>query len=192
MIGGRDAEQIDALPVPATPAWSVHDVIAHLSGIGDDGTSGNMDGAPGEAWTAAQVARGRSRSIAELLERWSTTGPLMEGFLSSPTGALAAAAVLDIHTHEADLRHALGEPAANLGEFLPWARHRLETGFNDLVADSGLAPVVVACPDWEWFRSRFGRRTEEEVRGFGWSADPDAYLDLWFIFGRALQSLGER
>ena len=55
----------DGAVVPATPEWTVHDVIAHLSGIAVDGTTGNMEGAPGDAWTAAQVARNVGRPIAD-------------------------------------------------------------------------------------------------------------------------------
>jgi len=59
------------------------------------------------------------------------------------------------------------------------------------VAAAGLPPVTVEAADLEWFRGRLGRRTEDEVRGYGWSADPDPYLDTFFIFGRATRSLGE-
>lgn len=180
------------LTVPATPRWTVHHVVAHVSGVAADGTSGNMAGAPGEEWTAAQVQRSASRSIAELLAEWERTGPLMEGFLSSPAGVHASAAVMDIHTHEADLRHALGVPVDVPDDFLDWAGDAMREGFVEAVAAAGLPPVDVTAPDFEWFRGRLGRRTEAEVRAFEWSADPGPYLDVFFIFGRAEQSLGER
>jgi len=41
------------LPVAATPEWTVHCVVAHVAGIAVDASTGNMEGAPGEAWTAA-------------------------------------------------------------------------------------------------------------------------------------------
>lgn len=180
------------LPVPATPRWTVHDVVAHVSGVAADGTSGNMAGAPGEEWTAAQVQRSATRSIAELLAEWEGTGQLMEGFLSSPAGVNASAAVMDIHTHEADLRHALGLPLEVPVDFLAWAGEAMRDGFAEAVAAAGLPPVEVTAPDVEWFRGRLGRRTDAEVRAFEWSADPGPYLDSFFIFGRAEQSLGER
>jgi len=179
------------LVVPATPEWSVHDVIAHLSGIAVDGTSGNMEGAPGDAWTAAQVARNVDRSIAEMLAEWTLVGPLMEGFLSSPAGQNASSAVIDIHTHEADLRHALGLPVAVPSDFLAWAGPRLRDGFNAAVEKAGLAPVTVVVSDLELFRGRLGRRTDGEVLALEWSTPAAEYLDLFFIFGRAEQSLGE-
>jgi uncharacterized protein (TIGR03083 family) len=192
IVGLVGADGLDpTMRVPATPSWNVHDVIAHVSGIAADGTSGNMAGAPGEEWTAAQVARGAGKSIAELLAEWDATGPLMAGFLSSPAGAAAGAAVMDIHTHEADLRHALGLPVAVPAEFLAWAGEAMRAGFAEQCTTAGLAPVEITASDFEWFRGRLGRRTEAEVAAYGWSADPAGYLDEFFIFGRAAEPLGE-
>lgn len=179
------------LIVPATPSWTVHDVLAHVSGIAADGTSGNMAGAPGDEWTAAQVARGAGKSIAELLSEWGQTGVMMAGFLSSPAGANASAAVIDIHTHEADLRHALGLPVAVPSDFLEWAGVAMRERFAGQCEEAGLPSVDVAVDDFEWFRGCLGRRTEAEVLSYDWSADPAPYLDTFFIFGRASASLRE-
>lgn len=179
------------LVVPATPAWSVHDLVAHVTGVAADATSGNMAGAPGEAWTAAQVERNRGRAVAEMVEEWGTTGPGLEAFLSGPGGEMAGAAVMDIHTHEADLRHALGLPFEVPADFMAWAGPQLREGFAGQVAEAGLPPVDVEVDDVTLFRARLGRRTETEVRGYRWSANPDPYLDSFFIFGRAAHSLGE-
>lgn len=180
-----------SLPVPATPEWDLHDVVAHVSGVAVDGTSGNMAGAPGDEWTAAQVARNVGRPIDEMVAEWSQVGPLMEGFLSSPSGTMASAAVMDIHTHEADLRHALGLPASVPAAFLDWAGPMLSNGFAEAVATAGLPPVSMEASAFEWFRGRLGRRTESEVAAYGWSAPAADHLDVFFIFGRATQSLGE-
>lgn len=179
------------LVVPATPDWTVHDVVAHLSGIAVDGTTGNMEGAPGDAWTAAQVARNAHRSIAEMIEEWGETGPFMEAFLSSPAGQQASAAVMDIHTHEADLRHALGLPIEVPEDFLSWAGDVMRDGFQSQLAESGLAPVQLEASDFEWFRGRLGRRTAAEVVALGIPEPHEPYLDAFFIFGRAQVSLGE-
>jgi uncharacterized protein (TIGR03083 family) len=181
----------DATAVPATPGWSVHDVVAHLRGIVADGLSGNMDGAPGEAWTAAQVARGAFVPTADLLAEWADQAPVFEAFLSSPAGARVSAAVVDVHTHEADLRHALGLPAAVPSAFLDWVAPTLLDGFAAAVEAAALPPITVAAPPFEVFRGRLGRRTELEVSALDWSADPAPYLDEWFIFGRRTVTLGE-
>ena len=110
---------------------------------------------------------------------------------SSPEGAPRLNGVFDVHTHEADLRNALGLPVDVPADFLGWVAGIFRAGFADAVAAAGLPPVTVEAADLEWFRGRLGRRTEDEVRGYGWSADPDPYLDTFFIFGRATRSLGE-
>lgn len=182
----------ESLVVPATPEWSVHDVIAHLSGVSEDAVSGNMAGAPGDDWTAAQVVRGKDRSLAELLDGWAERSPFLEAFFSSPAGAAMMAGVYDVHTHEADVRHALGLPVDIPADFLGWAAAAFRDGFASLVAEAGLPSVDVDIDDVEWFRGRLGRRTEAEVRAYPWSADPEPYLPYFFIFGRAAASLGER
>ncbi len=178
--------------VPATPAWTVHDVLAHISGVAVDAATGNMAGAPGDAWTDAQVQRGKGAADSELIAQWTEHAPVLEGLLSSPQGAMASAAVMDIHCHETDLRHALGHPADLPVDFLAWAGTAMRDRFATQVTEAGLAPIEVAIDDFEWFRARLGRRTEAEVRAYSWSADPTGYLDLFFIFGRAAAPLGER
>lgn len=184
-------DAVASRPVPATPLWDVHDVVAHLAGITEDVRTGNLEGITTDPWTAAQVERGRSKTVSELLAIWDENAPLIEGFLSSPDGASAFRAVLDVHTHEADLLNALGRPVDLPGEFLDWLTPLQHADFADAVAAAGLPPVTVAASDLQWFRGRLGRRTVTEVCSYGWSADPAPYFDLWFVFGRAERSLGE-
>lgn len=186
------SDDVSGMAVPATPKWSVHDVVAHLAGVAEDAATGNMAAAPGDDWTAAQVARGSGRSVAELVAQWGHHGPMVESFLSSPAGESAAAALFDIHTHEADLRHALGLPAEMPAEVLAWLGAAMRESLAAAVAEAGLPPVDVGTSDFELFRARLGRRTVDEVCGYAWSSDPTPYLDTFFIFGRAERPLGER
>lgn len=187
LVAGAD----DSAPVPATPGWTVHDVVAHVRGVVEDGLAGNMAGAPGDDWTAAQVRRGANVPMSELLAAWAAQAPTFEAFLSSPAGTAAGAAVFDVHTHEADLRHALGLPLDVPAAFLDWAVPQFVDGFHQAVAAAGLPPVGVVGPPVEVFRGRLGRRTEAEVATLLDTDDPAPYLDLWFVFGRREQSLGE-
>ncbi len=186
------SDDVGDLRVAATPAWDVHDVVAHVTGIVDDATSGNMEGAPGEAWTAAQVERGKGRTVAEMVTVWHEKAPLVEMVLSSAEGESRARAVFDIHTHECDLLTALGRSIAVPPDVAAWIGESLRDDFAAAVAAAGLPPVSVEVGDVELFRSRLGRRTADEVRGYRWSADPDPYLEHWFVFGVAERSLGER
>ena len=83
-------------PVPATPAWDVHDVVAHLAGVMHDVAAGNMEGAATEPWTAAQVERGRGKTVAGILDEWAAGAAGFEDFLSSPDGRKGGSAVVDV------------------------------------------------------------------------------------------------
>jgi uncharacterized protein (TIGR03083 family) len=185
-------DQVADVRVAATPAWDVHDVIAHLAGIAEDAVTGNMEGVTTDPWTAAQVERAKGRPIADLLAQWDEHAPAVEAVLSSPEGAAVAAAVIDIHTHECDLLTALGRPISVPTDTLAWLGGVLRSGFAGAVAAAGLPPVEASADDIEVFRGRLGRRTRDEVRAYGWSADPEPYLEHWFVFGVAEQPLGER
>ena len=182
--------------VPATPDWTVHHVLAHLAGVAQDIATGNMTGAPGDDWTAAQVQRGAGRSVTDLVALWSEHAPTLEDVLSGPHGGRASAAVMDVHCHEADLRHAFGLAADLPADFLTWSAQAMRDRLDTQVAEAGLSAVTIDIDDFVWFRARLGRRTEAEVRGYPWrshgtAVDPSPYLDVFFIFGRAAQSLGE-
>lgn len=178
-------------PVPASPLWTVHDVIGHLAGITEDAVTGNMQGATTDPWTAAQVERGRTKSLDDLLTMWGQYGPFIEARLSSPEGAPLFRAVFDIHAHECDLLTALGRPVSLPADVAAWAGGLLRSGFHEAVRTAGLGPVTVDVSDVEVFRSRLGRRTAQEASAYRWSADPAPYLPLWFVFGPAEQSIGE-
>ncbi len=137
------SDDVGELAVAATPEWNLHDVVAHVTGIVDDATSGNMDGAPGDAWTAAQVLRGQGRTVAEMVSVWHEKAPLVEMTLSSPDGASRANAVFDIHTHECDLLTALGRPITVPTDVLAWIAGSFRESFAATVAEAGLPPVAV-------------------------------------------------
>ncbi len=190
----RVAELASSAPadhaVPATPAWCVHDVVAHLAGVMSDVVSGNMEGAATAPWTAAQVERGRGKSVSEIIDEWAADASSFESFLSSPAGTKAGSAVVDVHAHETDVRTALGLAPEIPDAVLAWTAGRLREGFDAQVATVGLPPVTIDVADFELFRGRLGRRTRDEVSAFGWSADPAPYLDTFFLFGPTEHPVG--
>ena len=171
-------------PVPATPAWNAHDVVAHLAGVMNDILSDNMEGA------AAQVERGHGKSVGQVVDEWAEVAPGFETFLSSPDGAKAGVAVMDVHAHETDLRSAFGLAPELSDEVLTWAAGALRDGFDSQVEAAGLPAVKIEVPEFEMFRGRLGRRTREQVVAFGWSADPTPYLDTFFLFGPTEHAVG--
>ena len=170
-------------PVPATPAWQVHEVVAHLAGVMQDVATGNLEGVTTDPWTAAQVERARGKSVAQVIDEWAGGATGFEQFLSSPDGANASAAVFDVHAHETDLRSALGLAPELSDEVVVWLGSGMREGFDGQVAAAGLPPVTIDVSDFELFRGRLGRRTADQVCAFGWSADPAPYLDTFFLFG---------
>jgi uncharacterized protein (TIGR03083 family) len=170
-------------PVPATPAWQMRDVVAHLAGVMHDVATGNLEGAATDPWTAAQVERARGKSVTQIVDEWAGDSTAFEAFLSSPQGAQAGAAVMDVHAHEVDLRSALGLAPDLSDEVVGWLGTSMREGFDGQVAAADLPPVTIDASDFEMFRARLGRRTAEEVCAFGWSADPAPYLDTFFLFG---------
>jgi hypothetical protein len=175
--------------VPATPLWSIHDVCAHVAGAVEDGRTGNVAGAPGEAWTAAQVERGRNKSLEQILEEWATNAPFLEDALSAGTGPWESA--LDVVSHLCDIANAVGEAAQLPEGFLADVGAKLRRGFERGVVESGGQPISLLASDFDVFRGRFGRRTRAEVLNFPWSRDASDCVDRFFIFGVAENSLNE-
>jgi uncharacterized protein (TIGR03083 family) len=203
-------DSVGDVPVLATPGWTVHDVVAHLRGVCQDAVAGNMAGAPGEAWTAAQVERGRAKSVAQLVDEWATDAPLVEAVLSSPEGPNIWQAVADVHTHEADLCGALGRRAEVPDAVWRFLVGRVAGAPVGRAAEAGLAPlaitthegdragaddapVTVATSRHELLRAVFGRRCPEQVAAWRWSGtdDPMAYASRFAIFGPRTTSLDD-
>jgi uncharacterized protein (TIGR03083 family) len=204
LAGGASPAQL-AAPVVACPGWSVHDVIAHVSGIVDDATSGNMDGAAGESWTAAQVARGRVMSVADLLARWDAQAP---GFRANLFGAgqvepsrLAFAAAADLHSHEQDLRAALARPGARDHPAIAWFAHATAGRRVEALAAEGMAlrihldgapgvgerdaANVLHAEPFEFFRLVFGRRSAAQIAAHLHGPDAARVAGALTIFGPA-------
>jgi uncharacterized protein (TIGR03083 family) len=220
---GEEADR----PVPTCPAWSVRDVIAHLAGVCADILAGNIAGVGTEAWTDAQVAARRGQSISELIEEWSQVAPQVERFADRFPGRTGAQWVLDVTTHEHDIRGSLGVPGARQSEGVAMGLDFLVTVLlHATVSARGLPPVevraeghswtvgtgervvagdeatlaeaaaerafsalmsgdclpagdptgTVEAPAFELFRALTGRRSQDQIRRFRWTLDPELYL----------------
>ena len=96
-----------ATTVPGTPAWTVHEVLAHMAGAASDAVTGRMDGAPGPEWTSRHVSERAALPVAELVaELQSRQDAIAESVVDNPRPAL----VWNIAVHHADLHEALGLP----------------------------------------------------------------------------------
>ena len=186
-----------ARPMPALPTWTVRDTISHVAGIPDDGINGRMDGAPGEAWTAAQVERWRDTPIGELLEQWDLQTELFAAAIESMGEGRPP---IDCHAHEHDVRGALGRPGNRDNEIIAYVVPGMIVGtqldrpftveFQDGsvlhggTSDGAGNPLVLrGVTQFEIFRARLGRRSRRQVEAYDWSDDPSGLLENWFIFG---------
>ena len=180
--------------VAATPLWDVHRVIAHLRGVLADVAAGNLEGAPGDEWTAAQIGRWGDVPLPELFEQWAAESRQVEVLLRAGTaGPFTVPLVMDAHAHEQDLRGALGVPGERTGPFYAWAIGILAGRIPDRVAKVGLAPMALVTPigrfgaddapltltvgEWEYTRVAFGRRSLAQVTALQWAVNGEPVAD---------------
>lgn len=200
--------------VPATPAWTVHHLIAHLRGEVVDMMDNNLEGAPGDEWTAKQVARFASTPIEVLFHEWDHDSKFIEALLRAGTaGVFSAPCIMDIHAHEQDLRGLFGLPGERTGAFYEWAVPILAGRIADRVAKAGLAPMALVTPlgrfgsddaqvtltvsEWEYTRVAFGRRSVAQICRMDWRntdgtpVDATPYAPLLMRFSPATIDLVE-
>jgi len=159
-----------ATAVPGTPAWTVHEVFAHLAGVASDAVTGRMDGAPSPEWTSRHVNERVPLPVAELVaELQSHQDAVAESVADNPRPAL----VWNVVVHHADLHEALGLPM--LAE--PMWRPVLDALLPRL--DPALVDSV---PPYELFRGVFSRRSRSQMQGWATRLSAEE-LDEICIFG---------
>jgi uncharacterized protein (TIGR03083 family) len=140
-----------ATPVPACPAWSVHDVVAHLAGVCADIMAGNVAGAATDPWTAAQVDARRERSFGEILAEWDDVGPQVAAFADDFPGRFGNQFITDVTVHEHDLRGALGRVGVRDSDGVRIGAEFLVNVFlHPGVTALGLGPLEVRAGDRTW------------------------------------------
>jgi uncharacterized protein (TIGR03083 family) len=203
----RDAApaMLDA-PSPATPGWSVRDVLAHLVGVTNDIVNGRMEGIATDAWTQAQVDPRHDTSVDALLAEWGEFGPQFEAMLAAAPAEISGQALLDGASHEQDLRHALGAPGARDSDAVAigwtWMAGLRTRGNlpaicfiteNDTATFGAGEPIVtVEASCFELMRASTGRRTAHEIELYGWQPEArPAILITAPFFTMRTSSLGE-
>jgi uncharacterized protein (TIGR03083 family) len=197
------SEQGGATPVPACPAWSVHDLIAHLSGTAEALTAGDMPPPVARQWIDRLVVERRLVTVPDMLERWAGSARAIGSLPKANVAGLLA----DIVVHEHDLRGALGCPGARdepaLREavmiFLrihagaieraglaPLAIGRNDSGrragwYRDLpmASHEGRPGCTLHVDDWEATRVLSSRRTRDEMRALPAHGDLEPYMDVF-------------
>ena len=187
-------------PVPATPKWTVHDLLSHLVGGASDAALGRLDGAPADPWTARHVNERRNTSLDALLAEWHRLGPTIETGLVGQrfTGPNIAA---DLICHEADLHETLHlgrtdrahwhDPFLEVMMLLLDQRlrgvatltvhdehnTRWHCGAGDLTA-------TLHADGYELLRAMFSRRSRRQIAAWDWTPTPiPQIIDSFGFFG---------
>jgi len=183
------------VPVPTCPAWTVHDVVAHVVGVCADVMAGNIEGVATDPWTAAQVEARRGRTVEELLAEWDDVGPPVAQ-MADQFGPAGHQLLFDLTSHEHDIRAAMGrsgawdhESVADALEFVvaglvgPAIDERglapleIVTDLGTFVAGSGDQPrAQLQAPAFEVMRALSGRRSAAQMAAYDWSVDPEPYI----------------
>jgi uncharacterized protein (TIGR03083 family) len=192
-----DSCDADALrtPVPATPAWTVRDVLAHVVGIAADLNAERFGDGDADAWTAAQVDERRCRSVKELSCEWDAEAPRFLYGFELFGDELGGHYVADLAQHVVDVQEALGRPVhldaevleiglgfycddldVRLREHGVGLMLELETGTWQL----GVEPPkgTLRTGSAEAFRVMGGRRSVEVIRALAWDGDRDTLAPL--------------
>jgi uncharacterized protein (TIGR03083 family) len=169
---------------PATPEWTVQDIVAHLAGITADIVDGNLDGVGSDEWTAAQVDARRDRGLSEILAEWDAHATAVEGMVDQ-FGSAGAQLVTDAATHEHDIRGAFGRPGARdsdavligfdfvgagVGQVLDAGRGALLVEHEGGATTFGAGEVAATLRStrFEFLRATTGRRTPAQIAAYDW------------------------
>jgi uncharacterized protein (TIGR03083 family) len=193
----RGRPELAELTVPACPAWTVRQTVAHVAGVAQDIVSLNMAGKGAHSWTHAQVDHLGGNSIDELLDLWGQTIDPVTARLALPGSACQL--VFDTLTHEHDIRGALNEPGSRTGDLA----FEVAMGFSTTMGDQfirqaelpalrlttpTIGPVQLGDPhttrgqialntsDFEALRAFGGRRSIRQLSALPWHGDPTHLL----------------
>jgi uncharacterized protein (TIGR03083 family) len=193
LVGSLAPEELGTV-VPATPAWTVRDVVGHLVGITADLNAQRFDVIDAEAWTARQVEERRATGLSELAAEWEAEAERFEDGLRLLGYELGSHYVGDLLQHSQDVREAVGRNPVDDDLALAVALDFYVDHFSQAVVGGGAGAVVVRGGDESWtagtgevvatvtagrfelLRAFGGRRTEAEVRALGWTGDVDRVL----------------
>lgn len=185
---------------PATPEWTVRDVVAHLAGAVTDIVEGNLEGVASDPWTQAQVDRSVGAPIDDLLAEWDRGAAQVEPTIDAFPPRMQMMFLTDAVTHEHDVRHAIGRPGARDSDAVAYAygralisisraRDEAEVGAVRIVHDAGEDVAGTGEPTATLRTSRFeivravvGRRSYSEIEAWDWDGEPTPTAFVYGMF----------
>ncbi|WP_179468061.1 maleylpyruvate isomerase family mycothiol-dependent enzyme [Mycolicibacterium vinylchloridicum] len=185
--------------VPATPRWTVHELLAHLVGCASDAISGRLDGVTSDQWTARHVRERRSNSIEELMGEWDRIGAAADATLSDEQ-LYGPNLAIDTICHESDLHEALGLPRVDREHWQPfldvtmlYLGRQLRRGTTLLIVDdqdqqwscgSGEPMTLLRVDGYELLRANLSRRSLNQIGDWEWTPAPtEEMLHGFGVFG---------
>jgi hypothetical protein len=188
LLAGRTGDDM-ATPVPAMPGLTVSDVLSGLVATGADALDGDMHA----TYAASDGGRAPAAGAdAELLAAWDAQAGAVAALVREDPRARRL--LIDLVTHEHDLRGALDCPGARADDAVAIAVELLGSEFAARLRAAGAPALRLTCEQWgyetapppchailvadrfELFRGFTGRRSAAEVRRWMWSSDPGPYL----------------
>ena len=179
-------EALDVV-APATPAWRVRDVVAHLAGGTADLVSGNVADVASEEWTGAQVDARRDVPIGEVLDEWARCSAIVEPMIATFDPLMRAMLLTDAVTHEHDVRGALGLPGERDSDAIGYAFRGVSGGIGSQRGDGGALRILhdagvsvvgageptatVQATRFEIVRASVGRRSYDQIAAWDWEGD---------------------
>lgn len=190
-----------SLPVPACPAWTVKDVVAHVTGLNAEYLAG-LTGLGSDEATIRQVRDRATVTLADIAAEWgSLADRIAERFASDEY--MASALLADLVVHVYDLVEVLAQPTNEAAGATPTSAHRyvpllqqrllekMQIALSVELADGtrwpaseGEQAMTLHTDPHSFLRGVTGRLTRQQVEAFEWSADPTAILDTaWNQYG---------
>jgi hypothetical protein len=188
LLAGRTPAEMDK-PVPAMPGLTVRDVLDGLVATGADALDGDIHA----TYAAPDGERAPdARTDAELLSAWDAQAAGVAALVRDDPRA--GRLLIDLVTHEHDLRGALDCPGARADDAVAIAVELLAREFAARLRAADAPALRLTCEQWgyetapppclailvadrfELFRGFTGRRSAAEVRRWMWSDDPAPYL----------------
>lgn len=186
-----------ATRVPACPDWTVHDLLAHMVGLGVDVLAGHEPDDHHVAWTQAHVDARTDRDAAALLEEWADVAARLPAWMREH----GSRPLNDVVIHEQDLRGAVGVIGGRDSDGLRIVRDRMARRFASALGD--LPPIALVSGAWTWCsqgeardavvvveadgfdlaRALTSRRTADQLRSWTRRGDVAPYLDAFATVG---------
>jgi uncharacterized protein (TIGR03083 family) len=182
-----DRPEAADVPVPACPGWTVGDVLVHLLSV----NRRVVQGTEVELW---EIPSERPQGgLRALLDDWAALDEGTERRLTEPYQLQHSVLIMDVFSHENDIRSALGEPVPADHPAYPLALDLLVLGFGREVRTLGLPALRLEAPGATWvagegepagtvrghrrdlLRSLSGRRTLEQIYALDWTGNAEIW-----------------